>query len=350
MIPKKKIEEILAGYDKGSLKIATICSHTAQQIFYGARQEGIKTIGICTKERKKFYDSFPLAKPDEYIMVDGASDLPADELVSQNAVLIPHGSLVEYVGEKIHDLPVPIFGNRSSLLWEKSREKMSNWLKEAGIRTPKTINPEKIDRPCIVKFPGAKGGRGYMIVKNTEDFHSRVRNPPAGTLVQEYLIGVRAYPHFFYSPLSKNSYAAGEGSVELMSIDKRLESNVDECYREVAVGVEVKPSFTIIGNTPMVIRESLLPEIMEMGKRTVESAQKLFGGIPGPFCIESIIDENLNFYAFEISARIVAGTNIFPKGSPYSFYTYGEEMSTGRRIARELKIAAKKNALPKIIY
>lgn len=350
MIPKEKISKMLAGYDKRKLKLATICSHTALQIFYGARAEGIKTIGICTRERKKFYDSFPLAKPDEYLIVDDFKSIPCSELAAQNAVMVPHGSLVEYAGSSIHDLPIPIFGNRNSLLWEKSREKMFHWLNKAGIRTPKTVDPKKIDRPCIVKFPGAKGGRGYLIVKNTEEFNSRVPNPPAGTLVQEYLIGVRAYPHYFYSPISKSAYAAGCGSIELMSIDKRLESNVDECYREVAVGVDVKPSFTIIGNMPIVVRESLLPEVMEMGKRAVEAADALFGGIPGPFCVESIIDENLNFYAFEISARIVAGTNIFPKGSPYSFYTYGEDMSTGRRIARELKLAAKADALPKIVY
>lgn len=350
MIPQEKIAKMLAAYDKKKLKLATLCSHTALQIFYGARAEGIKTIGLCTRERKKFYDSFPLAKPDEYMIIDGFNSLPCEELAAQNAVLVPHGSLVEYAGSSINDLPAPIFGNRNSLLWEKSREKMSHWLNNAGLRTPKTINPQKIDRPCIVKFPGAKGGRGYIIVKSTDEFNIRVPNPPTGTLVQEYLIGVRAYPHYFYSPISKAGYAADSGSIELMSIDKRLESNVDECYREVAVGVEVKPSFTIIGNTPIVMRESLLPEVMEMGKRAVESAHALFGGIPGPFCIESIIDENLNFYAFEISARIVAGTNIFPNGSPYSLYSYGEPMSTGRRIARELKLAAKSSQLQKIIY
>ena len=47
MISRERIGSILEGYDKKQIKIATICSHTSLQIFHGARQEGIKTIGIC---------------------------------------------------------------------------------------------------------------------------------------------------------------------------------------------------------------------------------------------------------------------------------------------------------------
>jgi len=349
MIPKEKIDSILSDYKKPA--IATLCSHTALQIFHGARQEGIRTIGICAPEKKELYDSFPLAKPDEYVMLERASDMKkiADKLVEKNAIVVPHGSFVEYVGEAVDDLPVPFFGNRKSLYFERSRERMFSWLKDAGIRMPKTLSPDKIDRPCIVKFPGAKGGRGYMLVKSPEEFHSRVENPQ-GVLVQEYLIGVRAYPHYFHSKLSKDGFKAGGGTVELLGMDQRMESNVEECYREVAMGVDVKPTFTVIGNREMIIRESLLSEVMEMGRRAVESADRLFGGMPGPFCIECIIDEDMNFYAFEISARIVAGTNIYPMGSPYSFYRYGEPMSMGRRVAREIKLAAKKKMLQKTCF
>ena len=59
----------------------------------------------------------------------------------------------------------------------------------------------------------------------------------------------------------------------------------------------------------------------------------------GPFCIEGIYDENAKFTAFEFSARIVAGTNIYMDGSPYYGLLYGESISMGRRIAREIKDA-----------
>ncbi|HBR10373.1 TPA: 5-formaminoimidazole-4-carboxamide-1-(beta)-D-ribofuranosyl 5'-monophosphate synthetase, partial [Candidatus Acetothermia bacterium] len=57
MINKK----IAADYDTEKISIATICSHSSLQIIHGARQEGFRTIGICTKEREKLYSSFPLA-------------------------------------------------------------------------------------------------------------------------------------------------------------------------------------------------------------------------------------------------------------------------------------------------
>ena len=68
-----------------------------------------------------------------------------------------------------------------------------------------------------------------------------------------------------------------------------------------------------------------------------------------PFCIEGIYDENAKFTAFEFSARIVAGTNIYMDGSPYYGLLYGESISMGRRIAREIKDAKSQNRLDEII-
>jgi 5-formaminoimidazole-4-carboxamide-1-(beta)-D-ribofuranosyl 5'-monophosphate synthetase len=100
----------------------------------------------------------------------------------------------------------------------------------------------------------------------------------------------------------------------------------------------------------MVLRESLLFDYMEIGKKISDASFGLFGGIFGPFCVETIINEDLEIYAFEVSARIVAGTNIFPEGSPYSVYYYDKPMSTGRRIAREIKHAFKEKRLKEVVY
>ena len=347
-VSRKTISELLSSYDRKKLKIASICSHTALQIFHGARQEGIKTIGICTEGRKKVYEAFPLGCPDEFLIVDDPGKIPDEELADSNAILVPHGSLVEYAGEKLASLSVPMLGNRESLQWEKDREKMFKWLTASGIQVPATIEPDKIDRPCVVKLAGAKGGRGYRVVNSPEEFYEHFEG--MNVIVQEYLIGVRVYPHYFYSPLTKDGYRASEGRVELIGIDRRFESNIDEAYRTEMAGLSFTPSFTVVGNELLVIRESLLADIMDMGKSVVETADKLFGGIPGPFCIETVVDENLQFFAFEISARIVAGTNIYPQGSPYTAYHWEEPMSMGRRIAREIKLAAKAGKLNKIIY
>lgn len=345
---REKIHELLSSYDKKKIQIATICSHTALQIFHGARSEGIKTIGICTENRKKVYEAFPLGCPDEFLVVDDLRDIPSEELVEKNAVLVPHGSLVEYTGDKIGSLKVPMMGNRESLSWEKDRLKMFEWMKAAGLQVPATLEPDKIDRPCVVKLSGAKGGRGYRVVSTPDEFYEHFEG--MNVMVQEYLIGVRAYPHYFYSPLSREGFRASEGRVELLGVDRRFESNIDEAYRTEQAGLSFSPSFTVVGNELLVMRESLLEDIMGMGKSVVEAADRLFGGIPGPFCLETVVDENLQFFVFEVSARIVAGTNIYPNGSPYTAFQYNEPMSMGRRIARELKLAAKSGKLQKIIY
>lgn len=346
MIAKKKIDEILSRYKK--FKIATICSHSSLQIFKGAREEGIKTIGIVQKDKRKLYESFPLGRPDEFLEVDSYSDIPVDELVDEEAIIIPHGSFVEYVGEAFDDMAIPAYGNRASMMWERDREKMLDWIRKSGIKTPKVMKPEEIDGPVMVKFPGAKGGRGYIVVRSEEEFRSKVKERE--WMIQEFIIGVRAYPHYFFSPFRNHGYPTEQGELELLGVDRRVESSADEIARAVSLGMSPKMSFTVIGNEPLVLRESLLSEYMEIGRKISEKSFDLFNGLFGPFCVETIITEELEIYAFEISARIVAGTNVYPEGSPYSTYYYKEPMSAGRRIARELKKAAKMKKLVQIIY
>jgi 5-formaminoimidazole-4-carboxamide-1-(beta)-D-ribofuranosyl 5'-monophosphate synthetase len=347
MLERKAIEDVLSDY-KG-FKIATICSHSSLQIFKGAREEGIKTIGIVQKDRRKLYESFPLARPDEFIEVDSYRDLPKQELVDKEAIIIPHGSFVEYAGTEFDDLEVPIYGNRASIQWERERSKMLSWIRKAGVKTPQLMkSPDEIDRPCMIKFPGAKGGRGYTIVKSQEDFERTVKDEEY--IIQEFIIGVRAYPHYFYSRFEGPGYKTKHGRIELLGVDRRVESSADEIARAHSIGITDDMGFTVIGNESMVLRESLLGEYMEIGRKISETSFDLFGGLTGPFCVETIINEDLEIYAFEVSARIVAGTNIYPNGSPYSTFYYDEPMSMGRRIARELKIAAEKKRLPEIVY
>jgi 5-formaminoimidazole-4-carboxamide-1-(beta)-D-ribofuranosyl 5'-monophosphate synthetase len=85
-----------------------------------------------------------------------------------------------------------------------------------------------------------------------------------------------------------------------------------------------------------------------MGERTVERSLELFGGMIGPFCLETIVTDRLEFKVFEISSRIVAGTNIFISGSPYSDMLE-PGMSTGRRVAREIRVAQKRGLLAEIL-
>jgi 5-formaminoimidazole-4-carboxamide-1-(beta)-D-ribofuranosyl 5'-monophosphate synthetase len=104
----------------------------------------------------------------------------------------------------------------------------------------------------------------------------------------------------------------------------------------------------VTGNVPVILRESLLPKAFEIAARIVEKSIELFGGMVGPFCIEGIMTEDLEFKVFEISTRIVAGTNLFISGSPYSDLL-APGLSTGRRIAQEVRRGEVESRLAEIV-
>jgi 5-formaminoimidazole-4-carboxamide-1-(beta)-D-ribofuranosyl 5'-monophosphate synthetase len=349
------IKELLSTYDTENLTIATVCSHSSLQIFNGAKKEGFKTLGISVGEVKKFYDAFPLGKPDEFFTIDNYKDIAkcADELRQKNVIVIPHGSFVEYLGPKnFLSLQVPTFGNRHVLMWESDREKERIWLEGAGITMPKEIkDPRNIEKPVIVKYHGAKGGKGFFIAKTFAEFSKRVKHDKPYT-IQEFVMGTRYYLHYFYSPIQDNAYKLTKGSLQLLSMDRRDETTIDEVQRLGSIAeleeLGIHPTFVVTGNIPIVMRESLLPQVFKMGEAVVEKSLELFGGIIGPFCLETVVTEDLEFKVFEISARIVAGTNPYIAGSPYSELIQ-PDLSTGRRIAQEIRYGIKQNLLEKIL-
>ncbi|MBO3754061.1 MAG: DUF1297 domain-containing protein, partial [Candidatus Brockarchaeota archaeon] len=141
------------------------------------------------------------------------------------------------------------------------------------------------------------------------------------------------------------------GELELMGFDKRYESNVDAISR-IPAGLQqdIDATYTIVGNFPLFLRESLLPEVFKMGQSVVEASREACKpGIFGPFCLETVVTPDLKFYVFEISARIVAGTNVFMEGSPYAYLKHGRPMTTGRRIAMEIREAIEQDRLKEIL-
>lgn len=367
MIQKDEIDRTLSSYDRTKITIATICSHSALQIFHGAKKEGFRTIGICKKDRKHVYDSFPNARPHEYIFVDQFSEVLSpeiqQELVRKNTIVIAHGSFVEYVGPKKleSEFYVPMFGNRKTLEWERDRRKQRQWLEKAGLKLPKEYDSVPRDgRRYFVKLSGAKGGRGFFTVSSNEELesklHDRVRRKiiserdAKNRTIQDFIPGVRYYNHYFYSLFEEELLSRREGRVELLSMDKRIEP-IDESYRGFPDVTDEFLDYTVTGNLPIIIRESFLPDVIKMGIDTVSTSQQLFPpGMLGAFCLETIYNPQTGFTVFEISARIVAGTNLYPEGSPYSCYIFKEPMSTGRRIAREIRKGIEKRELEKVVF
>ncbi|MEM4155482.1 MAG: DUF1297 domain-containing protein, partial [Archaeoglobaceae archaeon] len=163
--------------------------------------------------------------------------------------------------------------------------------------------------------------------------------------IQEYILGANVYFSFFYSPVNDR--------IELIAIDRRYE-HVDGIGRipaEEQLKLSLEPTYTIIGNFPVVLRESLLNQAFESAERIVEVSKEIaYPGMVGAFCIETIFNERAELFVFEISARIVAGTNVGIPSSPYSYILFGENMYMGRRIAREIKIAIEKGMVEELIY
>lgn len=337
--------------------IATLGSHCSLQVLKGAKDEGFRTLLVCERHRLNLYKRFKFI--DQILVVENfyeILDKDCEQRLSDvNSILIPHGTLIAYLNsEQIEHISTPIFGNRWIFRWEADRELKQRLLENSGLTTPRHLKSKSdIDKLCIVKLHGAAGGRGYFLVWNRESFDEGVeklirRKEITGEdelYIQEYVRGVPVYLQFFYSPLTSE--------IELMGIDRRYESDVDGIGRipsKQQLNVPIEPSYNVVGNIPLVIRESLLSEAYAMGERFVAASARLVPpGMNGPFCLEGMYDYEGKFITFEFSARIVAGTNLYVEGSPYSTLIYNEPMSMGRRVAREIKIACKQDVLGKLL-
>ena len=334
--------------------IATLGSHCALQVLKGAKDEGFKTILVCEKKREKLYRRFKFI--DKLILVDTFLELSecSSQLKDDDAIIIPHGTLISQMNSsQIESIEIPVFGNKWILRWESDRKMKEKLMVESNLNVPKTIhNPKDIGTLVIAKRHGAAGGKGYFLATSEKDYNKKRDKLIAQGIIkgdndlylQEYAFGVSAYLQYFYSPLTEE--------LEFFGVDRRYESDIDGLGRIPApqqMDIDLIPSFNVIGNSPMVLRESLLDEVYSMGERFVDTAKRLVApGMNGPFCLEGVYDDNGKFTTFEFSARIVAGTNLYVDGSPYSTFLYDEPMSMGRRIAREIKKAKNDNQLAKI--
>ena len=337
--------------------IATLGSHCALQVLKGAKDEGLKTVLICEKKRERLYRRFKFI--DKLILVDSfleVSESKCESLLKENnSILIPHGTLIAQMKQKqIESIQTPIFGNKHILGWESDRGLKEQLMKEAKFDLPESIsNPKEIKSLVIAKRHGAAGGKGYFLA-STEDEYNKKRDMLINQglisgdndlYLQEYYSGVLAYLQFFYSPLEKE--------IEFFGVDKRHESDIDGLARipaENQLKSNDVPSFNVIANSPLVLRESLLDNVYTMGENFVEASEKLVPpGMNGPFCIEGVYDQDGRFKVFEFSARIVAGTNMYVNGSPYTTFIYDEPMSMGRRIAQEIKKAEEQNKIDVIV-
>src|SRR6185437_3538811 len=338
--------------------IMTLGSHCSLQVLKGAKDEGFRTLLICEEKRLSLYKRFKFI--DKLIVLDNFKDILntgfQNSLIEEfDPILIPHGTLISSISmSDIEKIKIPIFGNKFILRWESDRVLKQRLMNESLLSSPEQIlSKNDIKGLCIVKLHGAAGGKGYFLVTDKKGFEAQsqkliesgIIKSEDQLFIQKYANGVPVYLQFFYSPL--------ENELELLGIDRRYETDIDAIGRIPArhqMASDLEPSYTVVGNIPIVLRESLLPEAYSMGERFVDVARKLVPpGMPGPFCIEGVYDSNTKFTAFEFSARIVAGTNLFVSGSPYSDLLFDVPMSMGRRISLEIKRAINSSKLDLVL-
>ncbi len=333
--------------------IGTLASHSALQILWGAEKNGFRTVLVTPQDRTRMYKRFRLHS--RLVELNSFRDILLPEIQEQlkqlNTILIPHGTLIGTLSsnELLDSLKVPVFGNKKILPYEKEANLHKKWLEKANVRVPETFSiEEEIRKPVMVKFAGARGGKGYFVSQNTREIRERLKEFPPdiqdSVWLQEFIRGVPIYFHFF-------KHLNGEN--KLTGIDIRYESDANAFGRipaSIQQQLDLRPAFSVVGNIPVVVRESLLLKVFEIADNIVEASKTLAPpGLLGPYCVETIVTPDLEVIVIEISARIVAGTTAWIPTSPYAEFSYGKSLSVGDLIALEIRKAIQNSELDRIV-
>jgi len=384
MINRKDIIEIIESYDTDNIKIGSVASHSALDIFDGAIEEGFRTFAVCQQGREKTYTEYFRSQRDEQgNVVRGIVDesmclkkfneviSPGNQqkLIDNNVLFIPNRSFTSYCGidDVENEFRVPLVGSRNMLRSEeRGIEKDYYWLLEkAGLPFPERIeDPQDIDELVMVKLPHAvkKLERGFFTAGTYEQYLEKSQALlKQGVITQEaleharierYIIGPVFNLDMFYSPLESQM-----SKIELLGVDWRFETSLDGHVRLPApqqmtlAPHQLTPEYTVCGHNSSTLRESLLEEAFILAEKYIEAARKYYDpGVIGPFCLQTCVDKDLNFYIYDVAPRVGGGTNVHMSvGHPYGNTTWRKPMSTGRRMAFEIRRAIETDQLDKII-
>ena len=384
MIGKDDIASIIEDYDRLKLRVGMTASHSALDICDGAIEEGFPTVAYCQKGREKTYsDYFKTQRTtsgrvrrgmvDKSIVMDSFNDVMNPEMQGEmrkrNVVYIPNRSFTSYssIDDVENNFHVPMFGSRNMLRMEERTEDQDYyWIHDkAGLPYPEAIeDPQDIDCLVIVKLHHAqkKLERGFFTCASYEEYVEKSQTLlKEGTIDQESLDGARIERYvigpvfnlnFFYSPLEEDM-----PKLELLGVDWRFESSLDGHVRLPAPQQMTMPAhqqipeMTVVGHNTATIRESLLEEAFELGEKFITASKEHYDpGIIGPFCLQTCIDKDMNYSIYDVAPRVGGGTNVHVSvGHPYGNATWRKPMSSGRRIAMELRRAAEQDRLLEVL-
>lgn len=383
MIERKEIIEVLSEYDLSEATIGVLASHSALDVCDGAVEEGFRTHAVCEKGREKTYTEYFKAQRHNGNSIRGIVD-SADvyarfneimkpgnlkKLRDKNTIFIPNRSFTSYCGidEIEDDFKVPMFGSRNLLRSEeRGIERDYYWLLEkAGLPFPEKIKkPEDINSLVMVKLPHAvkKLERGFFTAASYAEFKQKsgaflkqgviTQEALADARIERYIIGPVFNLDFFYSPIEEEM-----SRIELLGIDWRFETSLDGHVRLPAPQQmtlnerQLVPEYTVCGHNSATLRESLLEDAFELAEKYVKATQKYYKpGIIGPFCLQTCVDKDLNFYVYDVAPRVGGGTNVHVSvGHPYGNTLWRKPMSTGRRMAMEIRRAIGQERVEEIV-
>ena len=384
MIDRNEILANLERYDLKKAKIGVVGSHSGLDTCDGATSEGFRTVAICQDGREKTFNNYfktlrnadgtvRRGVVDETIILNKYADVMnpdvQERLIKDNILFIPNRSFVSYSGIDAveNDFKVPLVGSRNLLRSEeRGDERDYYWiLEKAGLPAPKKVErPEDIDGLTIIKVhhKQKKLERGFFTAVSYDQFVQKSNDLIKQGVIEEnflesarmeqYIIGPVFNLDFFRSPLEEK----GE-QLELLGIDWRFESSLDGYCRlpgKQQVELEdagILPEYTVCGHNSATLRESLLDKAFALAEKYVKAAEKYYDpGIIGPFCLQTCVDKDLNFYIYDVAPRIGGGTNIhMAVGHPYGNALWRKEMSTGRRLAMEIRRAIDEERVDEIV-
>lgn len=356
---------IIAGYDRERIRIGVLGSHSALEIGYGAKQEGLETVVVCQKGREKTYTTYYKNLFDHFLVVDKFADIVdkanQDELRELNTIFLPNRSFSVYVGyDRIeNDFLVPLLGNRYMLRSEERDAPRNQYylLKKGKIRMPQVFSsPQEIDRLAIVKVAERerKIERAFFYASSAEEFQNRARQRiNSGVIaeealqtavIEEYVVGAKFNANFFWSPLTNE--------LDFLGFDRRIQTDLDgvlELPADEQLEAKILTQNVEIGHMGATMRESQLEKIFEAGEKFVEVCKNEYPpGMIGLFALQGAVTKELEFCVFDVSPRIPGCPCVEPT-SPYMKYKYGKEVGPGRRVAMEIKNAVEEGKIEEMV-
>lgn len=384
MIGKDEIASMIEDYDRLKLRVGMTASHSALDICDGAIEEGFPTVAYCQRGREKTYSQYFKTQRtvsgrvrrgmvDKAIVMDSFNDVMnptmQEEMRKRNVIYIPNRSFTSYssIDDVENNFNVPMFGSRNMLRMEERTEDQDYYwiLDKAGLPYPEAIeDPQDIDCLVIVKLHHAqkKLERGFFTCASYEEYVEKSQTllkegtidqaSLDGARIERYVIGPVFNLNFFYSPLEEEL-----PKLELLGVDWRFESSLDGHVRLPAPQQMTMPAhqqipeMTVVGHNTATIRESLLEKAFELGEKFITASKEHYDpGIIGPFCLQTCIDKDMNYSIYDVAPRLGGGTNVHVSvGHPYGNATWRKPVSSGRRIAMELRRAAEQDRLLEVL-